>query len=150
MSSDLEMVLGRTREFRFRDKAYTLIPWDRFDLQKAYVQYLKKRAYEELANAKQFKTQGDHEADSAILQRDIAGGAYNWGGRVYWESLSSPEHAAYLTWLDLRVNDPEVELQTVYEMYRDKEAVKLIQEIVKELMEDPNSHLPALPALAPR
>ncbi len=147
--ADISVALGAAIPFEFEGVTYTLVPWDRFSVQKAYVEHLKRCAYDEAFAA---KLNGsipavEWEAYITALQQKMAGGAYGWGGPVWWESLNSPERNRYLAWLTMKVNHPEIMLETVYRIHAHPEKGVELAVIFKGMVSDPNCQMPAAPAM---
>lgn len=142
--ADISTALGAQQTFEFDGVAYTVVPWDTFDIQKAYVQYLKRCAYDELFSAKGMVPPAEWDDWKATLQGKLNGGAYDWGGSIYWESMGSPARLRHLTWLTLVYKNPDVTLATVNRMFTDQAKKEELQTILRGLMQDPNSQMPAL------
>jgi hypothetical protein len=146
---DISTILGAAMTVEFEGSTYKIVRWDRLDIQKAYIEYLKRCGYDELFAG---KANGsipplEYQGYAEILQQKMAAGAYGWGGSIWWESMGSPERQRHLAWLTLKVSHPDITLATVYKMMAVPEKYKELDLIFEGMVKDPNCRAPALPAI---
>ena len=128
--------LGLGSQFTYKEKTYTLSPWD-FSIQANFERYIEDKAVQAARRMQRHLPEKDYSELLAKVTRDIATGVYSFGGEVISESLKSVENLQHLVFLMLKKNHPEVTPQLVKEIF--KEEMDLVLQKMNEANADPDA-----------
>ena len=140
--NDINKLLGDEATFEYDGKTWTLVPWDRFGIQKSYITFLKRRAWDAIDRSCSGLDDEHYALATSALTKDIAAGDYDWKGNVWARSLSRLVGVEQILWLTLKVKHKDIDLGTVQTMLNVKG--EEIGELLKQLTSDPNLQAPAV------
>lgn len=112
--------LGQGVEIIFKDKHYSLAPWD-LSIQGAFEKYIEA---EIVAGARKMAALLPVDEGSAVLARTaekIGLKRYTFGTPEIGEALSSPTHMKYMFYLMMKKRDPVVTRELIEEMAKDRD-----------------------------
>lgn len=108
--------VGAGAEFTYKEKVYTVSACT-YEVQAAFEKYLERYAIDTHYRMARMLSEDDSEKSLSNLQRDLASGAYNFGGDQVRKALDSLLHLRYMVYLVLKKNHPEISIEQVKEMF---------------------------------
>lgn len=133
--AEISKSLGLGSVFEHEGKTYTCSPWT-FRIQGEFERYLEDNAIQKVKLMKPNLTEEEYKSLVASVHKDIASGQYSFGSETVSKAISTLVHFRVLFFLCLRVNHPEVNMQFVDELLKNR--LEEMMEKVSEANHDPN------------
>lgn len=133
--AEISKSLGLGSIFEYQGKTYTCSPWT-FKIQGEFERYLEEHAIQKVKLMKPSLNEEEYRSLVSSVHKDIASGAYSFGGEAVSKSISTMVHFRVLLLLCLRVNHKEITMTIVDDLV--KERLEEMMAKVSEANSDPN------------